>query len=67
MRLYAMHMLSMYIEPRPHVVLLKGQDSRYSCPVEGDARILGVWIREVLLYFETCNYDVLHTLDFITI
>ena len=48
-----MHMLSMYIEPCPHVityVLLKGQSSRYSCPVEGGTRILGVRIREVLLY-----------------
>ena len=49
-----MHMLSMDIEPCPHVityVLLKGQSSRCSCPVEGGARILGVRIREVLLYF----------------
>ena len=48
-----MHMLSMNIEPCPHVityVLLKGQSSKYSCPVEGGAHILGVRIREVLLY-----------------
>ena len=47
-----MHMLSIYIEPHPHVityVLLKGQSSRCSCLVEGGARILGVLIREVLL------------------
>ena len=41
-----MHMLSMDIELHPHV----SQSSRYSCPVEGGARILGVRIREVLLY-----------------